>query len=65
MTGALKQPVLGASRPSIQWTPNEWFAIDAGYAKLHYNSLGGIDFFVSQQLTSGQSLYISNIHTGR
>jgi hypothetical protein len=45
------------------WTPNEWFAIDAGYAKLHYNSLGGIDFFVSQQLTSGQSLYISNIHT--
>lgn len=46
------------------WTPNEWFAIDAGYAKMHYNSLGGIDFFVSQQLSSGQSLYISNIHTG-
>jgi hypothetical protein len=46
------------------WTPREWFAIDAGYGKLHYNSLGGIDFFVSQQLTSGQSLYISNIHTG-
>jgi hypothetical protein len=46
------------------WTPNEWFAIDASYAKIHYNSLGGIDFFVSQQLTSGQSLFISNIHTG-
>jgi hypothetical protein len=45
------------------WTPNEWFAIDAGYAKLHYNSLGGVDFFVSQKLTSGQSLYVSNIHT--
>jgi len=46
------------------WTPNEWFAIDAGYGKLHYNSLGGIDFFVTNQLTSGESLYISNIHTG-
>jgi hypothetical protein len=46
------------------WTPNAWFAIDAGYGKLHYNSLGGIDFFVTNQLTSGESLYISNIHTG-
>jgi hypothetical protein len=46
------------------WIPNGWFAIDAGYGKMHYDSLGGIDFFVSTQLTSGQSLYISNIHTG-
>jgi hypothetical protein len=46
------------------WTPNPWFAIDAGYSKLHVDSLGGIDFFVSQLLTSGESLYISNIHAG-
>jgi hypothetical protein len=46
------------------WMPTTWFAIDAGYGKLHYNSLGGIDFFVTNQLTSGESLYISNIHTG-
>jgi hypothetical protein len=46
------------------WTPKEWFAIDAGYGKQHVDSLGGIDFFVSNVLTSGESLYISNIHTG-
>ncbi len=46
------------------WTPNEWFAIDAGYNKIHWDSLGGIDFFVTNQLTRGNSLYISNIHTG-
>jgi hypothetical protein len=46
------------------WTPNEWFAIDASYAKLHLNTLGGMSFFVFNQLTPFQSLYISNIHTG-
>ncbi len=45
------------------WTPTEWFAIDAGYNKMHVNTLGGIDFFVSNVLTSGESLYISNIHS--
>ena len=46
------------------WTPNEWFAIDAGYGKRHLNTLGGIDFFVNQQNVPGQSsLYVSSIHT--
>jgi hypothetical protein len=49
---------------SASWTPNEWFVIDTGYSKLHYNSAGGIDFFVAQLPVSGGSLYISNIHTG-
>ncbi len=49
---------------NASWTPNERFAIDAGYSKLHYNSAAGIDFFVAQVPVSGESLYISNIHTG-
>jgi hypothetical protein len=45
------------------WTPNDWFAIDAGYTKLHLNTLGGLNFFVFGQATQFNSLYISNIHT--
>ncbi len=45
------------------WTPNNWFAIDAGYNKIHLNTLGGMDFFDVGQLTNFNSLYISNIHT--
>ncbi len=45
------------------WTPNNWFAIDASYNKIHLNTLGGLDFFDSGQLTNFNSLYISNIHT--
>ncbi|HWZ33989.1 MAG TPA: hypothetical protein VNX18_21775 [Bryobacteraceae bacterium] len=45
------------------WTPNDWFAIDAGYTKLHLNTLGGLDFFAAGQATQFNSLYISNIHT--
>jgi hypothetical protein len=46
------------------WTPREWFALDAGYAKLHLNTAGGIDYFTSGQFITGeQSLYISNLHT--
>ncbi|MBZ5604990.1 MAG: hypothetical protein LAO79_22050 [Acidobacteriia bacterium] len=45
------------------WTPSGWFAIDASYSKLHLNTLGGLDFFVFNQLNQFNSLYISNIHT--
>jgi hypothetical protein len=45
------------------WTPNNWFAVDAGYNKIHLNTLGGMDFFVTGQLTNYNALYISNIHT--
>jgi hypothetical protein len=53
----------------FSWTPNEWFAIDAGYNKLHLDSLGGINFFLIPQGaflpqdTFGTSYYVSNIHT--
>jgi hypothetical protein len=45
------------------FTPNNWFAIDASYVKLHLNTLGGMNFFVSGKSTQFNSLYISNIHT--
>jgi hypothetical protein len=46
------------------WTPKDWFAIDAGWSKLHLDSLGGISYFANRQLVTGdQSYYVSNIHT--
>jgi hypothetical protein len=41
-----------------------WFSIDASYAKLHLNTLGGINYFSQGVDISGESsYYISNIHT--
>jgi hypothetical protein len=50
---------------NASWTPREWFALDAGYSKLHLNTAGGIDYFIagSQFVSGEQSLYISNLHT--
>jgi hypothetical protein len=47
------------------WVASEWFSIDAGYAKLHLFTLGGIDYFVApaQEVKGESSLYVSNIHT--
>jgi hypothetical protein len=45
------------------WTPNAWFAIDASFAKLHLNTLGGMNFFELRQLVQYNSLYISNIYS--
>jgi hypothetical protein len=45
------------------WTPRDWFSLDAGYSKLHLNTVGGIAYFASGQFVTGeQSIYISNIH---
>lgn len=47
------------------WTANEWFSIDASYAKLDLYTLGGINYFVGngQDISGEDSLYLSNIHT--
>lgn len=46
------------------WMPSSWFSIDASYAKLHLNTLGGIDYFAQGVDVSGESsYYVSNIHT--
>jgi len=49
---------------SGSWAPLPWLSMDASYSKLHLNTVGGIAYFAGPQLTSGQSYYISNIHSG-
>ena len=45
------------------WTPRDWFSLDAGYSKLHLDTLGGISYFALGQQLQSESLYISNLHT--
>ena len=48
----------------LSWTPKEWVSLDAGYSKLHLNTVGGLAYFLNAQLIQGdQSYYFSNIHT--
>lgn len=53
---------------SVTWVPRERFAFDAGYTKLHLDSVSGIAFFagtpVPQLQTGRDSVYVSNIHSG-
>ena len=53
------------------WTPRNWFSIDASYSKLHLDTLGALNYFAQivqpgpvQPVTTDQSRYVSNIHTG-
>jgi hypothetical protein len=53
------------------WTPKNWFSIDASYNKLHLDTLGAINYFAqvasvgpNLPVTTDQSFYVSNIHTG-
>ncbi|HSP69446.1 MAG TPA: hypothetical protein VLN48_17090, partial [Bryobacteraceae bacterium] len=52
------------------WLPKNWFSIDASYTKLHLDTLGAINYFAApvpsppQLVSTDQSRYISNIHTG-
>jgi hypothetical protein len=53
------------------WTPKNWFSIDASYNKLHLDTLGALNYFAQinsvgpqQHVTTDQSYYVSNIHTG-
>ncbi len=46
------------------WIPVDWFSIDAGYSRLHLDSLGAISYFLNTTLVTGdESYYVSNIHT--
>lgn len=48
---------------NASWTPVEWFSIDAGYTKLHLNTVGGLAYFLnSRQVQGDQSYYFSNLH---
>jgi len=44
------------------WTPRAWLAFDAGYTRLHLNTVSGIAFFAnSEQIKGLNSIYISNL----
>jgi hypothetical protein len=47
---------------NFSWAARDWISVDLGYSKLHLDTLGGIAFFASQTLQTGESIYISNIH---
>ena len=49
---------------NASWTPLKWLSFQADYSKLHLDTLGGLSFFDSGNLTAGESLYISNFQTG-
>lgn len=43
--------------------PTSWFNLDAGYSKIHLDTLSGLAYFQSGQLVTGnRSAYLSNIH---
>jgi hypothetical protein len=45
------------------WTPVERFSLDAGYAKMHLDTLTGLAYFANGgEVTNDRSLYVSNIH---
>jgi hypothetical protein len=45
------------------WTPQSWFSLDAGYSKLHLDTVSGIAFFAASQSVQGlNSIFVSNIH---
>ena len=48
----------------VAWTPRGWWAVDAGYTKLHLDTLGGMAYFASGSAVGGAvSMYVSNIHS--
>lgn len=45
------------------WSPAGWLSFDAGYSKIHLDTLTGLAYFSAAALVeNNQSLYISNLH---
>jgi hypothetical protein len=50
---------------NMSWAARDWLSLDAGYSKLHLDTIGGVAFFAGAPRATqqnGQSVYISNIH---
>jgi hypothetical protein len=50
---------------NASWAARDWLSFDAGYSKLHLDTLGGVTFFAGSpraRQVNSTSLYISNIH---
>ena len=46
------------------YTPRPWLSLDAGYSKLHLDSLSGIAYFANSRFVEGdRSAFVSNIHS--
>ncbi len=46
------------------WFGRSWISLDAGYSKLHVDTLTGIAYFASARLVEGdRSYYLSNVHS--
>ena len=45
------------------WAPRNWFTLDAGYSKIHLDTLSAIAYFASARFVDqDRSIYLSNIH---
>ena len=50
---------------NASWAPKNWFSLDAGYMKLHLDTVGGIAYFAgTRTLQTNLSMYRSNVHAG-
>jgi hypothetical protein len=50
---------------NASWAARDWLSLDAGYSRLHLDTLGGVTFFVGAPRArqgAATSVYISNIH---
>jgi hypothetical protein len=46
------------------WTPRQWFTVDAGYSRMHLYTIGGLAYLANFQMVTGQdSLFLSNINS--
>ena len=53
---------------NVSWSAKTWLSLDATYARLHLDTLGGVAFFAGTPratlVNNDESLYVSNIHSG-
>lgn len=45
------------------WSPRTWFGVDGAYAKVHLDTLTGIQYFAANALLQDRSIYVSEIHS--
>lgn len=46
------------------WTGVSWLSLDAGYTKLHLDTVSGLAYFLAGLEQRARSLYLSNLHVG-
>jgi hypothetical protein len=53
---------------NASWAPRDWFTLDASYSHQHLDSTSFLAFFAAvtgpNRLTTGQSIYLTNLHSG-